>query len=38
MTVSLFDRWIFVEIFRIADVQFGDRQALLWRGFNGAIT
>jgi hypothetical protein len=38
MTVSLFDRWTVVEIFRIADVQFGNRQAPLWRGFSGAIT
>jgi hypothetical protein len=38
MTVCLFDHWMFVEIFRIGDVQFGDRQVPLWRGFSGAIT
>jgi len=38
MAVFLFDHWIVVEIFRIADVQLGDRQAPLWYGFSGAIT
>src|SRR5206468_8031813 len=33
MTVSYSNDWIFVESFRIADAQFGDRQVPMWRRF-----